>query len=99
MQKWYEDIGLELRNLAISLIPFPAVGDERIAAEMAATVHVSELDIDVEYAGQAVALRNGRAVGTITVTAVNSAPPVDQLEALARLLDERMKEALEQASP
>jgi hypothetical protein len=95
-QEREDDFGEEWRYLSASPISFPQIGDERLAAEMAATVHYRyDPDLDFEYAAKAVAFRSGRAVGTIAVSAVNSSPDVDELEDLVRTLDERMKDALE----
>ena len=95
VRELFERAGLEWRDLTISQVSFPAVGDERIAAEVAATLHVSELDLDVEYAIHAVTLRRGPTVATINIEAFNSVPRAGELEDLARALDERMKDALE----
>jgi len=94
-QEYLESLGLEFRNVSVSTISFADVGDERIAFEMAATVHVSELGLDMEFEGQGVALRRGRVVAALTVLTINSSADEDQLEDLAHTLDERMKDALE----
>jgi len=95
LQELYEGFGLEVRDLSVSSIAFAEVGDERLALEMKLTMRLPDLDTDFHLVERAVAVRRDRAVGSVTVVAVNSSPSAKQLENLARTLDERMKDALE----
>ena len=95
LQEYYQSAGLELREVKVSPLSVPGVGEERVAWETRATIRFS--DGDLHAVQQVVGLRRGPAAGAIGLVAVNSAPSVDQLEDLARKLDERMKDALEQA--
>jgi hypothetical protein len=95
LQELYEGFGLEFRDLSVSSIAFAEVGDERLALEMKLTMRLPDLDTDFHLVERAVAVRRDRAVGSVTVGAVNSSPSAKQLENLARTLDERMKDALE----
>jgi len=95
-QDWGGSIGQEWQDVSASPMTFPPIGDERIAAVMAAAVHYDyDPNLDYKYAAKAVAFRSGRAVGTITITGEDSVPRTKELERLARTLDERMKDALE----
>ena len=85
----------EVRDASISPMSFAEVGEDRIAFEMKFTMHNPDLNTDFDYVTQMVAVRRDRGIGSITVLAVTSPSPVDELEELARKLDERMKDALE----
>jgi hypothetical protein len=88
---------LELTDLKVSSLSVAGVGEERVAWEVRATIRLPDLDTDFHVVQQFVGLRRGRATGSIGLVAVNSSPDVAKLEDLARTLDERMKDALEQA--
>lgn len=85
----------EVRDASISPMSFAEVGDDRIAFEMKFTMHDPDLNTDFHYAVQIVGIRRGRAVGAVTVLAITSPSPVQELEDLARTLDKRLKDALE----
>jgi hypothetical protein len=97
LQEAYEPKQMELRDLSVSSLPFPEVGDERLAWEMKTTIRAPGLDTDLNTVLRWVYIQRDRLVGSLMVTAMNASPPVQQLEDLARKLDERMKDALEQA--
>jgi len=96
-QELYEALGMELRDLSVSSLPFAEVGDERFALEIRTTVRVPDLDTDLHTVLQWVCIQRDRLFGSLMMTTVNASPPVEELEALARTLDQRMKDALEQA--
>jgi hypothetical protein len=85
----------EVRDASISPMSFAEVGDDRIAFEMKFTIHNPDLNTDFPYVVQIVGIRRGRGVGAVTVLAITSPSPVQELEDLARTLDKRLKDALE----
>ena len=85
----------EVRDASISPMSFAEVGDDRIAFEMKFTIHDPDLNTDFPYVVQIVGIRRGRGVGAVTVLAITSPSPVQELEDLARTLDKRLKDALE----
>jgi len=89
--------GQDIRDLEVSPISFAGVGEDRMAFEVTYTMHDPDLDRDLDFVSQLIAVRRGRAIGALIVRAVGSPHPVEEVEDLARKLDERMKDALEQA--
>lgn len=87
--------GVEVRDASISPVSIPELGDDRLAIEIRVSAHSAELDEDFEFVAQLVAIRRDRLVGSFTVVAVNAPAPAEELENLARKLDERMQGALE----
>jgi hypothetical protein len=74
---------------------FAELGDDRLAFGIKVSAHSTELDQDFDFIAQLVGVRRDRGIGSVTVLAVNSPSPVDELEDLTRTLDERLKDALE----
>jgi hypothetical protein len=74
---------------------FAKVGDDRLAFEIEISARSPDLGTDLDLVGRIVGVQRDRGIGSITVLAVGSASPVEELEDLARTLDERMKDALE----
>jgi hypothetical protein len=87
--------GVEVSDASISEIPFADVGDERLALEVKVSAHSTDLDQDFDFVGQIVGVRTDRMIGSITVVGINTSTPTEELEDLARTMDERMKDALE----
>jgi hypothetical protein len=87
--------GLEIQDATISPLSIAEVGDDRLAFEVKSTVHVPDLDTNVDQFARFVEIRRARCIGTILAIAVGSPIPMEELENLARTLDERMKGALE----
>ena len=87
--------GVEVRDASISPMSFAELGDDRLAFGIKVSAHSTELDQDFDFIARVVGIRRDRAIGSVTVLAVNESPPEDELEDLARTLDERMKDALE----
>jgi hypothetical protein len=85
----------EVRDASISPMSFAKVGDDRIAFEMKFTMHSPDLDTDLDFVGRIVGVRRDRGIDSITVLALGTPSPVQELEDLARTLDQRMKDALE----
>jgi hypothetical protein len=85
----------EVRDASISPMSFAEVGDDRIAFEMKFTMHDPDLNVDFDYVVQLVGIRRGRGIGSVTVLAITSPSPVQELEELARTSDERLRDALE----
>jgi hypothetical protein len=94
-QEFYESLGMELGDLSVSSPSFAEVGDERVAREMKVTVRTPDLDTDIHFVLRWVCIQRDRLFGSLMMMTVNASPPVEQLEDLARKLDERMKDALE----
>ena len=86
---------LDVQNASISPLSFPEVGDDRIAYELKTNVHIPDLNTNVDQFTHFVDIRRGRGIGSIAAVAVGSPPSAQDLESLARKLDERMKDALE----
>ena len=86
---------MELRDLGVSSLAFAEVGDDRRALEIKITSHSPDLDTDFHVVLQWVCITRDRLFGSLMMTTVNASPPVEELEDLARTLDERMKDALE----
>lgn len=87
--------GVDVRNASVSPMSFAKVGDDRLAFEIKMTAHSPDLDRDLDFVAQLVGLRADRGIGSVTVLAITSPPPVPELENLARTLDERLRDALE----
>jgi hypothetical protein len=87
--------GQEMRDVEISPISFAKVAEDRMAFELTFTAYTSDLGKDLNYVAQLIGIRRGRAIGLIQVLAVGSPHPLEEVEDLARTLDERMKDALE----
>lgn len=95
LQEFYEALGMELRDLSLSSPSFAEVGDERVAREMKVTVRAPDLDTDFHVVLQWVYIQRDRLFASLMMITVNASPPVEELEDLARTLDERMKDALD----
>jgi len=87
--------GVEVKDATISPMSIANIGDDSLALELKVTAHNPDVDADFDVISQIVGVRRGRGIGAITVVAVGSPEPVDELESLARTLDERLKGALE----
>jgi len=94
-QELYEALGMELMDLDMSLLAFTGVGDERVAREMKVTVRAPDLDTEFYAVARWIYIRRDRLFGSLSMITVNASPPLEQLEALARTMDQRMKDALE----
>jgi hypothetical protein len=95
LQESLPDASLDIQNATISPISFAEVGDDRLAYELKATVHIPDLNTNVVQFTRFVDIQRGRGIGSLAAVAVGSPSPVEELEDLARKLDERMKDALE----
>jgi hypothetical protein len=87
--------GQELRDLEISPVSFADIGENRMAFEARFKAYDPERGQDLDLVSQLIATRRGRAIGTLVVRAVGSPHPLEEVEDLARALDEHMKDALE----
>jgi len=87
--------GVEVQDASLTAMSFAELGDERLAYEFKVSAHSTDLDQDIEFIAHLVGVRRDRLIGSVTVLAVNEASPVEELEDVARTLDERMKDALE----
>lgn len=88
-------IGAEIRDLEISPVSFAGVAEDRMAFEAKFTAYDPQRGEDLDFVSQLVAIRRDRAIGTLVVRAIGSPHPLEEVEDLARTLDERMKDALE----
>jgi hypothetical protein len=84
----------DVQDASVSSMPFADMGDDRLAVEMRITAHYAGADQDLNLITQVVGIRRGRAIGFITVTALDSLSPSVELEDLARTFDQRLKDAL-----
>lgn len=78
------------------LVPmsFVDVGDDTFAYQLTGKVMSGESGLRVTAVGQFGFIRRGRAIGTVVVLADQEPSRTEELEAMARKLDERMREAL-----
>jgi len=95
----YVEWGLETlqdsaSNLKLAPMSFAQVGDETAAFQVTGTYHAPEPDLEAEFVIQMVAIRRDRGIGWIFTVALMGPSPVDELEAMARKLDDRMEAAL-----
>ena len=74
---------------------FVDVGDDTFAYQLTGTVGGGESGVEVTVVGQFVVVRRGRAIGTVAASAVQGPSSIQELEDMARKLDQRMKEALQ----
>jgi hypothetical protein len=74
---------------------FADVGDDTFAYQLTGKVGSAESGLEVTAIVQFVVVRRGRAIGTVATSAVQEPAPVQELEGIARKLDQRMKEALQ----
>ena len=86
--------GEPIRDVSISPISFPGVGDSRMAFELTFTTYAPRFERDLDLVAQLIAIRRGRAIGVIETLAVGSPHPLEEVEDIVRTLDERMKDAL-----
>ena len=89
------DTESQVRDVMVSPISFAKVGDDRMAFELKFKVSRADLKSELSFFTQIIGIRRGAGLGFMTVLAIGAPHPVDQLEDLARKLDERMKDALE----
>jgi hypothetical protein len=94
-QNFSSSSGVEVKSATISPMSFAQVGDDRLAFEIKITARSPQLDTDLEFVAQIVGVRRDRAIDSVTVIAVASPSPIQELEDLARTLDEHMKDALD----
>jgi hypothetical protein len=83
------------RDISMSPISFANVAEDRMAFEFRYTMYAPNVERDLDFVEQLIAIRRGRAIGVIDALATGSPHPVEELEDLARKLDERLKDALE----
>jgi len=95
LQEQVPGTGLEIQAATISPLSLAEVGDDRLAFEVKSTVRIPDLNTNVDQFARFVEIRTARGIGSIMAVAVGSPTPVEELEDLARKLDERMKDALE----
>ena len=87
--------GGDVQDASVSPISLAKVGDNQLAYEIRLTAHYSDPDRELDLIAQVIGIRRDRATGFITVVAIDLPLAVDELENLARRLDERLKDALE----
>jgi hypothetical protein len=86
---------LDIQTASLYPISFAEVGDDRLAFELRTNVNIPDLNTNVDQFTQFVDIQRGRGIGSIAAVALGSRPSTEELEDLARTLDERMKDALE----
>jgi len=90
-----ENAESQVRDVVVSPISFAKVGDDRMAFELEFKMNWPGLDTEPTFFAQLIGIRRGAGIGFITVLAAGAPHPLEELEDLARSLDERMKDALE----
>jgi hypothetical protein len=76
-------------------MPFVDVGDDTFAYQLTGKVMSGESGLRVTAVLQFGVIRRGRAIGMVVVSSHEGPSPIEELEAMARKLDERMKDALQ----
>ena len=78
-------------DASLSIMSFADIGDETIAIEITGNPSSELVD---KFVIQVVNLREDRAIGTVITGAATAASPIEELEGLARKLQERIEAAL-----
>jgi len=94
---WPANSDLNAGEASVSPVSVSGMGDDRAAVQIEVTGSLPDVGSELKFFGQLLLVRRGREIGSVATVAVGSPHPVSELEALARLLDERMKGALEQS--
>jgi hypothetical protein len=92
---WPANSNLNAGEASVSPISASGMGDDRAAVQIEVTGSLPDVGSELKFFGQLLLVRRGREIGSVATVAVGSPHPVKELEALARTLDERMKDALE----
>jgi hypothetical protein len=76
---------------------FTSVGEETLAARFTGKIRPQNMavQVDVDFISHMVAIRQGRATAYIIVSAIGGAEPGPEVEALIRILDARLVQALQ----
>jgi len=93
---WPANSALNAAGASVSPLSVSGMGDDRAAVQIEVTGSLPDVGSELTFFGQLLLVRRGREIGSVATVAVGSPHPVSELENLARLLDERMKGALEQ---
>jgi hypothetical protein len=83
------------RDPQFAPMSFADVGDDTFAYQLTGKAGSAESGLDVTAIVQFVVVRRGRAIGTVAASAVQGPSSIQELEDMARKLDQRMKEALQ----
>jgi hypothetical protein len=83
------------RDPQLEPMSFADVGDDTFAYQLTGKVGSVESGLEVTAIVQFVVVRRGRAIGTVAASAVQGPSSIQELEDMARKLDQRMKEALQ----
>ena len=94
---WPANSVLNAGEASVSPLSVSGVGDDRAAVQIEVTGSLPDVTGELKFYGQLLLVRRGREIASVATVAVGSPHPVSELENLARLLDERMKGALEQS--
>ena len=94
-----ESSDAEIRDIGIFPLSLPEVAEDRMAFEVWLKAHYPDPDRDLDFFMPIVAILRDGTISSVMLSAVGSPWPVQDLEALARTLDRRLKEALESAAP
>lgn len=86
----------EVSDVEISPMSVAEAGDEQFGLELRLTIHQADLDWDMDIIAQFVHMQRGRLLGYVSLAAIGAPSRLGpSIEELARVLDERMKDALE----
>jgi hypothetical protein len=91
----FEKENPNFEDVELDLMSFAQVGDDTAAYQVAGNLRDVGSGTEVAAVYQLVAMRRGRGLGAVMVAAAQGPSPIEELEAMARKLDQRMKEALE----
>ena len=91
----FEEENPQFEDVVLEPMSFGQVGDDTSGYQLTGTVVDIELGIAADAVYQVFSIRRGRALGAVMVGAIHEASPIEELEAMAQKLDQRMAEALE----
>jgi hypothetical protein len=90
------ELAPNIHHISTVALSLPPVGEDWVGYEIKLMGYDPHLDKDIDVSLCGVAMQRGRAVAAVTVGVVNAPlSPLEELEYLAPILDERMKDALE----
>ena len=94
---WPTNSKLNAGQASVFPISVSGMGDDRAAVQIEVTGSLPDIGSELKFFGQLLLVQRGREIASVATVAVGSPHPVKELEDLARILDQRMKDALEQA--
>lgn len=92
---WPAYSDLKAEEATVSPLSISGVGNDREAVQIDLPGSHPDTGESLRFFGQLILLRRGREISSLAAAAVGSPHPMEELEEMARALDEQMKDALE----